>query len=93
VGVGSGQDAAQRNAVTVRHSGALQALFAAVDRGPPGDLAAAGGFGDRAVDGDLVDDEADDPVVEVQGDLLEPDATSGTPVTPVGRPGRHGGGA
>jgi hypothetical protein len=40
--------------------------------GAPGHLAAAGGFGDRAVDGDLVEDEADDPVVGLQRDLLEP---------------------
>jgi hypothetical protein len=31
-----------------------------------------GGFGDRAVDGDLVEDKADDPVVRLQRDLLEP---------------------
>lgn len=35
-------------------------------------LAASRGFGDRAVDGDLVEDEADDSVVGLQRDLLEP---------------------
>src|SRR6478752_1728896 len=32
VAVGAGQDAAQRNAVAIRHAGAFQTLFAAVDR-------------------------------------------------------------
>jgi hypothetical protein len=72
VAVGPGQDTAQWNAVTVRHAGAFQTLFAAVDRGTPGHLAAAGGLGDRAVDGDLVEDKADGPVVGLQRDLLEP---------------------
>jgi hypothetical protein len=35
-------------------------------------FAAAGGFGDGAVDGALVKVEADDPVVGGQRDLLEP---------------------
>ena len=39
--------------MTVRHPRALQALFAAVDRRAPRDLAAAGGLGDGGVDGDL----------------------------------------
>jgi len=38
--------------VTICHARAFQALFAAVDRGAPGHLAASGGLGDRAVDGD-----------------------------------------
>lgn len=72
VAVGAGQDAAQGNAVSVRHTRAFQALFAAFDRGASGDLAAAGGLGDGAVDGDLVEDEAKDPVVGLQRDLFEP---------------------
>ncbi len=72
VSVGPGQDAAQCNAITVRHTRAFQALFAAVDRGTPGHLAASGGLGDRAVDGDLVQDQAGDPVIGLQCDLLEP---------------------
>jgi hypothetical protein len=72
VAVGTGQDTTQWNAVPVRHARAFQPLFAAVDRGTPGHLAASGSLGDGAVHGDLVEDEADDPVVGVERDLLEP---------------------
>ncbi|MBB4927570.1 hypothetical protein FHR34_006665 [Kitasatospora kifunensis] len=47
-------------------------MLATVDRGAPGGFAAARGLGDRAVDGDLVQSQADDPVVGLQRDLLEP---------------------
>ncbi|KPH97227.1 hypothetical protein OK006_9017 [Actinobacteria bacterium OK006] len=70
--MGSGQDTAQRNAVSVRHARAFQALFAAVDRGTPGHFAASGSLRDGAVHGDLVEDEADDPIVGVQRKLITP---------------------
>ncbi|GAB2805293.1 hypothetical protein GCM10027073_42290 [Streptomyces chlorus] len=69
--VGSGQDTTEWNAVSVGRTRAFQTLLAAVDRGTPGHLAASGSLGDGAVHSDLVEDEADDPVVGVQRDLLE----------------------
>lgn len=38
----------------------------------PGNLATSGSPGDGAIHGDLVEDEADEPVVGVQRDPLEP---------------------
>ncbi len=67
-----GQYAVQRDAVPVHHAGALHALLAAVHRAPAGALAAARSFGDAAVDGDFLQDQADGTVIGFQRDLLEP---------------------
>src|SRR5512132_1922209 len=50
----------------------LAALFAAVDRGAAGDLATAGRLGDTAVSGHAGDVQADDPVVGLQPQGVEP---------------------
>jgi len=47
------------------------ALFTPIYWGFPGHFAPAGGFDDAAVDGDVLQVEADDLVVGIQADLLE----------------------
>lgn len=87
---------AQRNARTVGQQGAFGSLFAAVDRGSTGGLAATWGFDQAAVHADFAQLESDDPVVGLQTDLLEPgEGLGGDPlITPVpqrgGRAGRLG---
>jgi hypothetical protein len=63
-----GQDAAQRDAVALDEHRPFHALFAPVDRGWAGDLAATRSLGDASVDGDLVEDQSDDAVVGLAGD-------------------------
>ncbi len=63
-----GQDPAQRDAVALDQHRPFHALFAPVHRGRTGDLAAAGGFGDAPVDGDVVEQQANDAVVGLAGD-------------------------
>jgi hypothetical protein len=65
-------DRGQRDAGGVGGQGALQALFAAVHRAAPGHLAAAGGFGDAAVDGQVVQLQAEDAVVGGQHQQVQP---------------------
>jgi hypothetical protein len=71
VAVGPGQDPTERNAVAVGHARAFQPLLAPIHQGTPGRLAATGRLGDRPVDGDLIEDETDDPVVGVEHDLFQ----------------------
>jgi len=49
--VRAGDDAVDRDPGRLDRQGAFGALFAAVDRGPAGSLAAAGGLDDAAIDG------------------------------------------
>ncbi len=79
--VGSGQDPAERYAVAIRHARTFHALFAAIDRRAPGDFPAAGGFGDGAVDGDLVKQQPDEPVVGLERDLFQ--ANEGAELDPL----------
>ncbi|PKW14115.1 hypothetical protein A8926_1705 [Saccharopolyspora spinosa] len=71
VAVGPGQFAPERDAVALDQQGTFHALFASVDRRRSGDLAAARGFGDTPVDGDVFQQETDDAVVGLQYDLSE----------------------
>ena len=57
--------------VALHHQRAFHALLAPIDRGRAGALAATGGCGDARVHGNLVQYQADDAVVGVQGDLRE----------------------
>src|SRR3979490_13061 len=59
------------DAEALHHQRAFHALLAPIDRGRAGALAATGGFGDAPAHGNLVQYQADDAVVGVQGDLLE----------------------
>jgi hypothetical protein len=68
VPVGPGQHPAQRDAVALDQDRAFEALFAPVDRGGSGAFTPAGGFGDAAVDGDVLQEQSDDAVVGVAGD-------------------------
>lgn len=52
--VRSGEHAAQRNYVTIRHALAFEPLFVTVDWRTSGDLTAAWCLGDGAIDGDLI---------------------------------------
>ena len=70
--VGGGGDRAQWDPGAIAGQGALAAPLAAVDRTGAGDLTAAGGLGDAAVDGQVVKVETDDGVVGGQGELVEP---------------------
>jgi site-specific DNA recombinase len=66
VPIGASRNDVQRDAGGVRHQGALESLLAPIDRRPPGHLATARGLGDAAVDGQVVQLQADHPVVRLQ---------------------------
>jgi hypothetical protein len=66
-----GEHAVQRDAVPLYHAGALHALLAAVYRAAACAFPAAGCLGDAPVDGDFLQEQADDAVVGFQRDLLE----------------------
>jgi hypothetical protein len=91
VAVGAGGHRAQRDATRLDHGGALAALFAAVDRAAPGDLAAAGGFGDAAVHRQVTELQADHAVIGLQHQQLQrgKDAGGDPLVAPVADGGRR----
>ena len=60
------------DAVAAGHAGALHALLAAVDGAAAGALAAAECLDDAPVDRQFLQDQADDAVIGLQRDLLEP---------------------
>ena len=64
------------DAVAAGHAGALHALLAAVDGAAAGALAAAECLDDAPVDRQFLQDQADDAVIGLQRDLLEPGNTS-----------------
>src|SRR5512132_2645520 len=66
VAVGAGGDQPKGDARCVGRHRVFAALFAAVDRGAAGDLAAAGRLGDTAVGGYVGEVQADDLVVGLQ---------------------------
>lgn len=78
----AGGHGCDRDAAAVGHHRALGALLAAVDRGSAGGFAAAGGFDDAPVDGDVLQVQAHDPVVGLQSDLDE--LVEDDPVTDAG---------
>jgi hypothetical protein len=57
--------------VAVDHAGAFHALFPPVNGAAAGAFPAAGRLGDAPVDGDFLQEQADDAVVGLQRDLLE----------------------
>ena len=61
--VGRSRNRPQRDTRRVDGNGALESLFAPVHRAAARHLAAARGFGDAAIDGHVVQDEPDHPVV------------------------------
>ena len=67
-----GQHPPHQDAVALHQQQPLHAQFPAVNRAAAGALAAAGRFGDAAVNGEFLQDQADDAVIAVPGDLLQP---------------------
>jgi hypothetical protein len=61
--VGLGSHRTQRHAACFGDQQALQALLAAVDRAPAGDLAAAGRLGDAAIHRQVLQVQAEHPVI------------------------------
>src|SRR5438105_9926705 len=72
VPVRPGQDAVQGDAVPVSHAGAFHSLFSPVYRAAACAFASSGRLAGAAVDDDVLQDQADDAVIGVQRDLLEP---------------------
>jgi len=66
-----GEDPAEGDARGLHRDGPLHALFSPVDGAAPGALAAAGRFRAAAVDGDVAQFQADDPVIGVPGDRVQ----------------------
>ncbi len=71
VPVRRGEHPAERDALSLDHAGALHAQLAAVDRARARAFPAAGRLGDAPVDGDVLQDQADDAVIGLPGDLLQ----------------------
>jgi hypothetical protein len=74
----------QRDAIRVGEDRTLQALLAAVDRAGPGDLPAAGRLGDAAVHRQVVQFQAEQPVVGAKHRALKPvGKAQGDPLIPA----------
>ena len=71
VPVRRGEHPVQGDAVSLGHERPLHAQLAAVDWAGTRAFAAAGRLGDAPVDGQLLQEQADDAVVGIQRDLLE----------------------
>src|SRR2546430_340263 len=71
VPVRRGEHPAERDAVPLDHERPLHALLAAVHRASACAFPAAGRLGDTPVDSQFLQEEADDAVIGVPGDLLE----------------------
>jgi len=71
VPVRRGQDPAERDAAPVDQQGPLHAEFSPVNGTAAGALAAAGCLGDAPVNGQFLQDQADDPVIGIPGDGLQ----------------------
>ena len=71
VPVRGGQHPAERDALSLNHERPFHAQLAAVDRAPARAFPAAGGLGDAPVDGQVLQDQADDPVIGLPRDLLQ----------------------
>src|SRR5207248_8589851 len=62
----------KRDAAPLHHEGPFHAQLAAVDGAAAGALAAAGGLGDAPVNGEFLQDQADDAVIGLPRDRLQP---------------------
>ena len=65
------QDPAERDAAALDQQGPFHAGLAAGQRGSAGAFPAAGRLRDAAVDRELLQGQADDPVIGLAGDLLQ----------------------
>lgn len=69
--VGPGRHCPKRDTLGLNDGGALAALLATVDWAARGGVAAAGGFGDAPVDGEVIKLQADHAVVGLQHQQLQ----------------------
>lgn len=69
--VGTSHDHVEWNPIAIRQYRAFQPLCAAINRTPPGNLAATRRFGETPIDRHIIQIEADHPVILIQPKLVQ----------------------